>query len=69
MICVYVKVPLEFMCHFLGQVLRCAYTICSYDQIIIIIIIIIIILAMILYARILLQIPKFYRLTVGLLPM
>ena len=32
-ICVYVKVPKEFMCHFLGQMLHCAYTICSYGQI------------------------------------
>ena len=29
----YVKVPSEFMCHFLGQLLGCAYTIWSYGQI------------------------------------
>ena len=44
MIHLYIKVPQELVCHFLGQVLGCAYTICSYGQIIIIIIIIIIIL-------------------------
>ena len=30
---VYVKVPLEFVCYFLGQVLAFAYTICSHGQI------------------------------------
>ena len=29
----YVKVSWEFMCHFLGQLLGCAYAICPYGQI------------------------------------
>ena len=45
MIRLYVKVPKEFMCHFLGELLGCAYTICSCGQIIIIIIIIVVVVS------------------------